>query len=340
MSNSPIRRRDFLALSVAGLTLAATPALRAQELTFFRIGTGSTGETHFPIGGVIANAISNPPGSRECEKGGSCGVPGLIAVAQSTHGSVANIEAIAEGRLEAALAQADVAYWAFHGSGPYKKKGAIANLRSIAMLYPDSMHLVTRAESDIHAIADLKGKRVSLGETGSGTQVEVRNLLNAFGVKERDLKTQFLKAGPAADALAKGELDAFFVVDGAPVPSIAELARSLPIRLLPIEGAPVERLREAHPFLQQGAIPAGAYKGLESAVPTLDVPVVLLVGAEVPADLVYGVTRALWHPSTQKLLAQSHPRGKLIRLEAAAEKLGIQLHAGAASYYFDAGLLH
>ncbi len=340
MTSAVLCRRRFLAAAAGGMALAAMPGAHAQELTFFRIGTGSTGETHFPIGGLIANAISNPPGSRECEKGGSCGVPGLIAVAQSTLGAVANIEAMADGRLEAALAQADIAYWAFHGSGPYKGKGAVANLRAVAMLYPDSMHLVTRAESTIENVSDLRGKLVSLGESGSGTLIQARNLLQAYGLKEGDLKAQFLRSGPAADALAKGELDAFFLLDGAPVPMLGDLARSVPIRLVPINGAEADKLRQSLPFLVPGTIPAGTYKGVDVAVPTLDVPVVLLVGAQVPAELVYGITKALWHPSTQKLLAQGHPRGKLIRLEAATERLGIQLHAGAASYYFDAGLVH
>lgn len=340
MTLAPISRRRLFAATAGSLSLLALRAALAQELTFFRIGTGSTGETAFPIGGLIANAVSNPPGSRECEKGGSCGVPGLIAVAQSTHGAVANIEGIAEGRLEAALAQADIAYWAFHGTGPYKGKGAVANLRSIATLYSDRIHLVTRADSGIAAVGDLKGKRVSLGEKGSGTLIEARNLLEAYGIPEAAAKVSYLKAGTAADQLVRGDLDAFVVVDGPPVPSVAELARLVDIRLVPIAGPEADKLRQSHPFLLEGEIPANTYKGVDEAVPTLDVPVVLLVGAEVPTELVYGITRALWHPSTQKLLSQGHPRGKLIKLETDAERLGIQLHAGAASYYFDAGLVH
>lgn len=319
------------------LLLAGSAA--AQETTYFRIGTGSTGETHFPIGGLIANAISNPPGSRECSKGGSCGVPGLIAVAQSTNGAVANIEALADGRLEAALAQSDVAYWAFHGTGPYKGKGAVENLRAIAMLYPDSMHLLVRRDSGIASVADLKGKRVSLGETGSGTLIDATAVLRAYGLKTTDVTASNLRPGAAADALAKGDLDAFFVIDGPPVPTVAELARLLPITLVPIEGPAAEQVRRDHPFMVAGTIPGDVYEGVDQPVPTLDVAILLLVSAQVPEETAYGITRALWHPSTQKLLAQGHPRGKMIRLEAATESMGIPLHAGAAAYYFDAGLV-
>lgn len=332
--------RRWIALLLAATLAGLSGAAQAQEIRFFRIGTGATGETHFPLGGLIANAISNPPGSRECAKGGSCGVPGLIAVAVSTHGAVANIQALGEGRLDAALAQADIAYWAFHGTGIYKGKGAVENLRAIAMLYPDSIHLVARRDAGISGIKDLKGKRVSLGEKGSGTLVEASIILEAHGVKAAQLKPFHLRSGAAADALAAGEIDAFFVTDAGPVPAVADLARKLEIDLVPIEGPQAEKLRATYPFFLPGSIAAGTYRGQETAVATLNVGVVLLVRAEVDAELVYGITRALWHPSTQKLLTQGHPRGNLIRLEAATERMGIQLHAGAASYYFDAGLVN
>ena len=328
-----------LVAGVLALILAAGMAT-AQDIRFFRIGTGATGETHFPLGGLIANAISNPPGSRQCDRGGSCGVPGLIAVAVSTLGSVANIEALSEGRLDAALSQADIAYWAFHGTGIYKNKGAVENLRAIAMLYPDSVHLVARRDANIRSVNDLKGKRVSLGEKGSGTPVDAAIILDAYGVKASQIKAQYVRSAVAADALIAGQLDAFFVVDAAAVPTVANLARKVPIDLVPIDGPSADKLRRAYPFLLPGEIPADSYEGVGKAVPTLNVGVVLLVGSQVDAELVYNITKSLWHPSTRKLLAEGHPRGKLINLQAATERMGIQLHAGAASYYFDVGLVN
>ena len=132
------------ALTLAGLLLG--PA-QAQDLHFFRIGTGTTGGTYFPIGGEIADAISNPPGSRPCESGGSCGVPGLIAIAQATEGSLANIEALRNSGLEAALAQADVAYAAYTATGVYKGQPPFTKLCAIANLYGEAVHLVVRADS-------------------------------------------------------------------------------------------------------------------------------------------------------------------------------------------------
>lgn len=325
-------------IRAAVLALAVTGTAHAQEIRFFQIGTGPTGEAVFPIGGLIANAVTNPPGSRQCDKGGSCGVPGLVAVAKSTAGSLANIDAIAQGRLDAALVRADIAYWAFHGTGIYKGKGAVKNLRGIAMLYPESLHLVARKDANIRSVADLRGKRVSFGEAGGGTRVHGLLLLKAFGLTERQLRLRDLLPGPAADALAAGRLDAMLVIDLYPVPVLADLARTTAIDLVPLTGPRIDKLKSEHPFLAAGRIPGATYQDVTEPVETLEVGVALVTGAEQPHDLIYGVTRALRHPSTRILIAQGFPRGTAARLDAQAiANTGIQLHGGASAYYFDAG---
>jgi uncharacterized protein len=148
-------------LAVAGI---AAGTLAAQEMKFFRIGTGGTAGTYFPIGGLLANAISNPPGSRSCEEGGSCGVSGLVATALASNGSVANINGIGSGALESGFSQSDVNYWAYTGTGIFKDQGKVEKLRAIANLYPESIHLVARADAGVQAVEDLAGKRVSLDE--------------------------------------------------------------------------------------------------------------------------------------------------------------------------------
>lgn len=326
--------RVAIAAAAFSLSLAGAPA--ADDLRFFQLGTGPTGETRFPIGGLIANALSNPPGSRGCERGGSCGVPGLVAVAKSTDGSMANVEAIRTLRLDAALVHADVAFWAQHGIGPYKGK-AVPNLRGIAMIYSESLHLVASAKSAIRTVAGLKGKRVSFGETDSATDMHGRAMLGAYGLRERQVRIVPMKPSAAAAALAEGSLDAFLALDGQPLGVVAELARGTPITLVPIDGAGAERLRDRNPFLGAGIIAANQYDNVTSAVPTLDVGVVLVTPAEEDTALVFAVTRALWHPSTQKLLLQGNPRGRLIQLGTdALGRMGIPLHPGAAAYYAQA----
>ncbi len=343
MSIFPAPPRLWAAVTLIFLAasgLAAAPALAApQQVSFFRIGTGGTGETHFPVGGLLANAISNPPGSRACEEGGSCGVPGLIAVAQSTHGSVDNVRRVNDGRLEGALVQADVAYWAAQGSRLFAASGGLTNLRAVATLYSDNVHLVVRADAGITSVADLAGQRVSLGEEGSGTLFGAEDILAAYGLDREQVQPRYLSAGAAADALAAGEIDAFFVIDAQPVPSIAELAADVPVALVPLVSDAVTALRGTHPFFTKGVIAGGTYEGVADDIPTLSIPVVFVVRADLEPGLVDGIARALWHPTTQDLLRDGHPRGRPLDLRASLDRIGLPLHDGAAAYYREAGLL-
>lgn len=330
-------RRGFLAGALAQGVLALVPRVAsAQDIRFFRIGTGSTASSYFPIGGVIASAISNPPGSRGCEEGGSCGVPGLIAVAQTTQGAVANIEAIAAGTLDSGLTQSDVAYWAYTGSEAFAKQGALAGLRAIANLYQESLHIVVRREAKIASIARLKGKRVSLGEEGSGTLVTARMVLRAYGVSEKKLKPQYLLASDAAAKMRAGELDAFFAVGGAPIPVVAELGEALAIDLLPVEGESAEKIRSKYPFLTVDLVPEQTYRGTAATI-SLGIGTMWVVMADLPEELAYEITRALWHPATRSLLDRGVPIGRNIRFETALSGLPIPLHPGAARYYREAG---
>ena len=327
-------RRTFLGTLAGGLTVTALPAL-AQEIRFFRIGTGATGGSYFPVGGMIANAISNPPGSRPCERGGSCGIPGLIAVAQTTQGSVQNVRAIESGVLDSALCQADVAYWAYSGSSIFAESGAIESLRAIAHLYQESLHVVVRADSDIHAIEDLTGKRVSLGEKESGTLLTAEMVLDSFGVGRKTLAVEHLSIGAASSRMIAGELDAFFMVGGHPLPAIVDLARRQDIRLLPVVGDGAQALRLKYPFLTVDLIPATAYRGTDTTI-TIGIGTLWLVKATLPEDTAFGLARALWHPSTRKLLDEGHPVGRRIRIETALLSVPIPFHPGAARYYAEA----
>lgn len=330
-------------LAAVAVVAATSPALaQAQNpdkgLTFFRIGTGSTSGIYFPIGGLIASAISNPPGSRQCDRGGSCGVPGLISVAQATMGSVDNIEAIASGALESGLAQADVATWAYNGTGIFKGKKPVTNLRAIANLYPESIHVVVRRAAKIRGFHDLVGKRVSLDAKGSGTQVNARLILRRHNIALDRIKLAHVQLGPAIDMMHAGKLDAFFFVGGFPVAAIAELARKMPIKLLAISGEFATRLLKSDRFFTRTVIPAGTYKGVRRTR-TVSVGAQWFVDAKLDDDLVYGVVRALWHKNTRHLLDSGHRNAKLISLKTALSGIAVPLHPGAERYYREAGLI-
>src|SRR6188768_2126194 len=200
-------RRTVLA-GAALLPLAApVVSLAQQDITFFRILTGGTVGTYFPIGGLIANAISNPPGSRPCGEGGSCGVPGLVATSVASDGSVANVAAIAAGTAQSGFVQSDIAYWAYNGTGIYQGRPKVDVLRAIANLYPESIQLVVRKGSGIKSVPDLRGRKVSLDEPGSGTLVDARLILAAYGLSEKDLLPQYFPAQRVADSLRDGTID-------------------------------------------------------------------------------------------------------------------------------------
>ena len=326
----------LFALAVAAVWSAEGWA-QGEEPFFFRVGTGSTAGTYYPIGGIIASAISNPPGSRPCDQGGSCGAPGLIAVVQSTHGSVANVRGISTGMLEAALVQADIAYWAYNGEGVFEGEPPVSELRAIANFYPEVIQLVVRRDAGIESVEDLRGKRVSLDQPGSGTRVDAVLVLEAFGLAPGDVEEASVNAGEAIAKMRKGELDAFFFVAGTPTNAITSLAEDVAIALVPLAGPEIDALRKKYPFFARDLVPAGTYRNV-AATPTLSVGAQLMTSTNVPEETIYEVTRALWHKNTRALLDQGHPKGRQIDLNTALNGLGVPLHPGARRYYEERGV--
>ena len=314
-------RRFALTLAAAALTLSGA----AQAQQFFRIGTGGTAGTYYPVGGMIANAVSQPGK--------------IIVTAQASNGSVANVNGVASGALESGFSQADVATWAQKVTGIYEGKPNVPDLRLIANLYPESVHIVVKKGSGIKTVADLKGKRVALDEPGSGTLVNARIILAAYGIKESDIRPEYIKPNQAGDKMKDGALDAFFFVGGAPAGAISELATSGGgIELLPLDGAAADALRKTSPFFSVDNIPAATYKDV-AAVNTLSVGAQWVTSAKADAETVYQVTKALYSESTQKTLAAGHAKGKLITLQNAVLSAGIPFHPGAEKFYREAGVL-
>jgi len=331
-------RRSLLAGGIATAFLPLSTQAQ-QDITFFRILTGGTVGTYFPIGGLIANAISNAPGSRPCNDGGSCGAPGVVATAVASNGSVANINGIQSGQLESGFTQSDIAYWAYTGTGVYDGKPKVGDLRLIANLYPETIHLVARKGANIKSVADLKGKRVSLDEPGSGTLVDARIILGAFGITEKDIKAEFLKPNQAGDKMRDGGLDAFFFVGGYPTSAISELASAGGgIDLVPVTGPEVDKMMKQYGFFAADTIPANTYKGVPE-VKTIAVGAQWVTSAKQPDALIYEITKAVWNENSRKLLDAGHAKGKAIQKATATAGAGIPFHPGAEKFYKEAGLL-
>lgn len=329
--------------TLAGIALAsalAVPAV-AQDPTFFRIGTGGAGGTYFPIGGTIANGISAPPGSRACDKGGQCGVPGLIAIAQSTTASVFNNAAVQNGELEAGLAAADVTRSMYLGEGKFDGKPH-PKLRVVANLFPEDLHLVMPKDASINDLSDLEGKRVGIAQAGSGTQVAVLQMLEAWGVTRDNMEEAELNNSQSAERLADGQIDAYFYAAGWPVSAMVQLSSTKGMSLHSFTDEDLTKINEIIPAYIPSEIPGGVYEGVDEAVKTPAVSALLNVSSDLSEELVYGITKALWNENTRRLLDNGHAKGKQITPDTALDgilALGVPLHAGAEKFYKEAGLL-
>ena len=329
---------------ISGAALAAVfcaGAAAAQDPTFFRIGTGSAGGTYFPIGGTIANGISAPPGSRPCEEGGQCGVPGLIAIAQSTTASVYNNTAVENSELEADMAAADVTRDMYLGTGKFEGKKH-EKLRIVANRFPEDLHLVLPKGQKINNLGDLADKRVGIAQAGSGTQVAVLQMLEAWGVTRDNMEEAELNNSQSAERLADGQLDAYFYAAGWPVAAMVQLASTKGMELHSFADEDLAKIKEIIPAYIPSTIPAGVYEGIDYDVHKPAVSTLLVVSSDLSDDLVYGIIKALWNENTRTLLDNGHAKGKLITLDTALggmDNLGVPLHPGAERFYGEAGLL-
>jgi len=332
--------KTLAAAAIAG-TLGLGSAVQAQDMKFWRIGTGSAGGTYFPIGGLIANAISNPPGSRPCEEGGSCGVPGLVAIAQSTNASAHNVTAVEAGQMEAGLTGAATLYFAYHGTekfeGHPKKK-----LRVIANLFPEDLHLVLPKGGTLGSLKELEGKRVGIAQAGSGTQIAVELMLAEQGITRDNIDEAELNNSQSAERLADGQLDAYFYAAGTPVAAMIQLDNTKGMDLYSFSDEEITASNKVVPYYVPSVIEAGTYAGVQYDVNTLAVNGILVTSSDQPEDLVYEITKALWNDNSRKLLDNGHAKGKVIRLETALkgiDGLDVPLHPGAERFYREAGLL-
>jgi TRAP transporter TAXI family solute receptor len=333
--------RRALGMTAASAALLAAGAARAQAPQFFRIGTGSAGGTYYPIGGIIANAISCPPGAPCNTAGATDGVPGLVAVAQATQGSVQNVNLIQSGNAESGFTQADVMHWAYTGTGLFEGRPKLDRLRFIAHLFPEHIHAVVRRDSPIQSFADLRGRRIAIGLQASGARIGSEMILEANGLRAgREYQAEFLNQAQGTERMQDRGLDATLTVVGYPAAAFTEFCSRTGCRILPITGAEAQKVMERAPFYGTGVIPRGAYEGVTEDVPTLTVGALWAVRDSVPEATVYAITKALWSETTRGLLDRGHAKGREIVKEAALTGRGVvPFHPGAERYYREAGIL-
>ena len=320
---------SIFALALLVATGLGTVNTWAQRVSFV-IATGPSGGTYFPMGRTLAGLISHPPGVERCSGTYACGPEGLIATAQTSPGAYANVVAVNAGDVDSALAQSDVVAQGVAGHGPFKT--AMKHVRTLAALFPEDVHIVVVAHSAIKSIADLKGKRVSLGASGSGTMVTARAVLAAFRIPMSRMRASNEAADVAAEELASGKLDAFFFVGGAPVPLVQSLVLSGRARLIPIDGEGRKRLIAQTPGTAAVTIAASTY-GAKNSTQTVSVEAVWIVNDATPSATVYALAKTLFNPANRDTLDQGPPSAQEVSLSHAALSPPAPLHPGALRFY-------
>lgn len=306
-----------VALTVFSIAVLAGPAVAEKQ--FFVISTGGTGGTYYPLGGILAQALSQK-------------YPDIVVTSQAGNASVANCNLIKDHQVESAFVQSNVAYAAYKGEAQFQGK-AVTNLRGIASLYPETIQIVARADAGIRRLADIKGKRLIPGDRGSGTEVDTLNILAAIGLSYKDFaNVDWLGFSGAAQRLQDKQADVAFITAGWPTAAVTELAISTNITLVPIEESSIKKMVEMYPFYSEVVIPKGTYKGMQRDVPTITTMAQWVVDERVPADTVYKLTKALWEGGAQKM-AEAHAKGKDVTLKTALGGMAIPLHPGAMKYY-------
>ncbi|MGE0846862.1 MAG: TAXI family TRAP transporter solute-binding subunit [Flavobacteriaceae bacterium] len=325
---SIIRWKSRAAAVLAGLciTVGAAASAVSAERIFFGIATGSTGGVYYPLGGMIAQVVSN-----NAEVNGAR----VIATAETGNASVANARLLQNASIEAGMMGADIADQAYRGTAQFAD-GAVTNLRAIGALFPETVQVVVRADSGIKSFKDLKGKTVSSGPAGSGMYQLFGDVLNVFGMKREDVSEDFSSFSQAVDKLRDGNIDAFFAIGGLPTVSIQDLASSHDIRLLPLSDEEIAKVREAQPYYAATTVPAGTYEGQDEPIRTLGLRALLVTHDGVADDVIYEVTKAIYENT--ETLSKVHVQGKNVRLETALESVSIPVHPGAKRYYEEKGI--
>jgi len=310
-------KKRSIAIALALLALAAMLIGCAPKQRFITIGTGGTAGTYFPLGGALAEIWNK-------------NIPGMNANATSTGASAANVALLKDSKVDVIFVQNDAAYYALNDLELYKGK-AMPDIRGIASLYDETCQLVALASSNIKSIADLKGKRVSVGAAGSGVEANARQILEAAGLSYDDIKVQYLSFAESASNLKDGNIDAAFNTAGAPTAAIQDLAASKKIVLVPVDGAVADALMAKWAFYTKTTIPAGTYQGVDAAVTTVSVKSMLAVSAKLEDKIVYDMLKTMFANGDR--LAASHKKGADIKIATATDGMSIPLHPGAVKFY-------
>ena len=303
------------------LSALTAPALAAEQ--FINVLTGGTSGVYYPLGVALGNAIGKA-------------MPASKASVQATKASVENLNLLQAGRGEIAFTLGDSLSDAWNGNEEAGFKTPLKKLRGIAAIYPNYIQIVARADAGIKTLADLKGKKISVGAPKSGTELNARAILNAAGITYKDFaKVEYLPFGESVELMKNRQLDVTLQSAGLGVASLRDLATSVEIVVVSIPPDVIKKTND--PAYLAAAIPANTYKGQTADVPAAIVQNYLVTHDGVPADVVYEMTKTLWTSLDQ--LVAAHSAAKSIELKRALDGMPVPLHPGAEKYYKEVGLI-
>lgn len=316
-------------LMIAALSLALSVPAWAQSTTFITIGSGSTSGLYYPTAVGMARIVNDAD------------VP-LRANARSTGASVFNANAIGQGSLQMGMMQNNIAYYAYNGTGveAFRNK-PIENLRGMIGLYPESIHILARTDAGIDSVADFAGKRVYVGDVGSGTEADARNIMAAHGVDIGDLRTAVRgSSGDAVGLLRDGQIDAMFYTVGLGSAAITEAAQTAPITILSLSDDALDQLQEEYAFYTPFTIPGGTYPDVDDDARTVTLTAMLAASADLSSDAVYTFMDTLWDENLDTFYrdVQNPNLDKYFTVEKGAEGMPIPLHPGAVRFFEEQGV--
>ena len=312
---------------VAGAALLMGDPASAQEQRFVTIGTGGVTGVYYPTGGAICRLVNQGRAEH-----------GIRCSAESTEGSVFNLNSIRQGELDFGVVQSDIQYHAFHGSDRFEEDGPYEDLRAVFSLHPEPFTVVVRRDAGIETFEDIVGKRVNIGNPGSGQRATVEQLMEEYGwTTDTFALASELPSREQAQALCDNRIDVILFTVGHPSGSIQEPIATCDAKLLPVEGEVVDRLVEANPFYFSATIPAGMYPNHPDDIATFGVGATFVTAAGTPDDVVQVVTAAVFDNfDTFKGL---HPAFAVLDPKTMTSAgLSAPLHDGAARYFEEAGL--
>lgn len=287
-------------------------------IKFLSIATGGTGGTYYPLGGNFANMIQE--------------ATGVEANAITSNASAENMALIKKEEVEVAFTQTDIATYANEGTMMFDGD-KVDNVKGLGTLYPETIQIVTTADSGIKTVEDLKGKTVSVGEAGSGTRLNAEQILEVYGLTVDDINARNLSFDDSTTGIQDGTIDAAFITAGTPTGAVEGLAATQDVIIIPMDADKIDALIDKYPYYAKETIPAGTYNS-DAEIETVAVQAMLVVRSDLSDDLVYEITKAIYE-NTDKI---GHAKGELIKAEKALDGMGIDVHPGAKKYFDEKGV--